>query len=135
VYIFLVSSDNALIHKASQIGWAGFQPDMRPSQVAPAAEMSFLACGAVARVYYKSTPHITTHMARVVHQILSQPDMRHAQVSTGIALAGNIIALVQGNLQSRSATTSYALRRRLVGRAEELIRSRLDNPPRVTEPM
>jgi len=81
----------------------------------------------------KSTPRITTHVARVVQQILSEPDMRHSQASAGVALAGSIIALVHEDLQIRYAPSSYALRRRLVGRAEELIRTRLDNPPSVTE--
>jgi len=81
----------------------------------------------------KSTPHITTHMARIVDQILFRPDAGYSGASAGMDLAGNIIALTQEARQVRYVPSSLALRRRLVGRAEELIRSRLDNPPSVTE--
>jgi AraC family ethanolamine operon transcriptional activator len=81
----------------------------------------------------QSNPRITTHVARILRQLLPDSGVRPAAMSTGVDLAGNIIALVQAARQVRYAPSSLALRRRIVGRGEELIRSRLDNPPSVTE--
>jgi len=81
----------------------------------------------------KSDPRITNHVARIVRQLGSESRLRRARTSAGVDLAGHIIALVQEARQVRYAPSSLALRRRVVGRAEALIRSRLDDPPSVTE--
>ena len=82
----------------------------------------------------KSDPRITTQVARMLEQLLSSPRPRGAETRSGMDLASTMIALVQEARQLRHArATSLAQRRRIVRRAEELIRGRLDNPPSVTE--
>jgi len=81
----------------------------------------------------KSDPRITAHVARIARLLLSEPSAGHARTRASIDLAGKIIALVQEARQVRHAPSSLALRRRIVGRAEALIRSRLDDPPSVIE--
>lgn len=81
----------------------------------------------------KSDPRITTHVARIAQMLLSESSAGHARTRASVDLAGKIIALVQEARQVRHAPSSLAQRRRIVGRAEALIRSRLDNPPSVIE--
>lgn len=82
----------------------------------------------------KSDPRVTAQVARMLEQLLSAPQPRGAETRPGMDLASRIIALVQEARQLRHARpTSLAQRRRIVRRAEELIRGRLDNPPSVTE--
>lgn len=81
----------------------------------------------------KSDPRITTHVARIARMLLSESRANHARKRASVDLAGKIIALVQEARQVRHAPSSLAQRRRIVGRAEALIRSRLNSPPSVTE--
>ena len=86
-----------------------------------------------ARWCVKSDPRVTSQVNRIIRQFLSGTVLGHARTNVGVNLAGNIIALVQEAQQARHTPASLALRRRIVGQAEELIRSRLDDPPSVTE--
>ncbi len=97
------------------------------------AEHQTTAEGVWKRWCIKSDPQVTTHVARILRQLLSDPGVGHAKTGAGVDLAGNLIALVEAARPVRQTPSSLALRRRVVGRAEELIRSRLDNPPSVTE--
>jgi len=81
----------------------------------------------------RSDPRITAHVARIAQMLLSESSAGHARTRASVDLAGKIIALVQEARQVRHAPSSLAQRRRIVGRAEALIRSRLDNPPSVIE--
>ncbi|MBS0001636.1 MAG: helix-turn-helix domain-containing protein [Thioalkalivibrio sp.] len=81
----------------------------------------------------KTDPRVTDHVARMLERHLSAPPPGGAETHTGVDLAGRVIALVQEARQARQARSSLAQRRRIVRRAEELIRDRLDNPPSVTE--
>ena len=83
----------------------------------------------------KSDPRVAAQVSRMLEQLLSGP--RSPSPGTGpdagMELARKMIALIQKARQVRPARSSLAQRRRIVRRAEELIRSRLDNPPSVTE--
>lgn len=79
----------------------------------------------------KHEPRITVHLHRLVRQLLS--DQGGIIKGEGIDLAGQIIALVQQARETRLPPSSYAARSRIVRCGEELIRSRLDDPPSVTE--
>ncbi len=81
----------------------------------------------------KTDPRVTNQVAQMLERHLSAPQPRGAETHTGIDLAGRMIALVQEARQVRQARSSLAQRRRIVRRAEELMRDRLDNPPSVTE--
>lgn len=81
----------------------------------------------------KSDQRITSRLTQMIEQHLSRPSVSSRPMSAGLDLAGNIIALVQDARQIRQDTSCLARRRCIVGRAEELIREHLDNPPSVTE--
>ena len=81
----------------------------------------------------KSDPRVTAQMTRMLEQLLSAPQPRAVGTRAEMNLASRMIALVQEARQVRHARSSLVQRRRIVRRAEELIRSRLDNPPSVTE--
>lgn len=81
----------------------------------------------------KSDQRITTHLTRMIGKCLSEPGACNRETGAGVDLAGDIIALVQEAQQIRHAPSCLARRQRIVGRAEELIRERLDDPPSVTE--
>lgn len=82
----------------------------------------------------KSSARIADRMTGVIEALLYRPgSLRHSRSRAGIDLAGNMIALAQEARQLRHARSSLAHRRRVVGQAENLIRSRLNNPPSVTE--
>ena len=82
----------------------------------------------------KSDPRVTAQVARMLEQLLYAPRPLGAKSLPGMNLASRMIALVQEARQLRPArSTSLAHRRRIVRLAEELIRSRLGNPPSVTE--
>ncbi|MFO8005188.1 helix-turn-helix domain-containing protein [Thioalkalivibrio sp.] len=83
----------------------------------------------------KSDPRVADQMARMLEQLLSEPRSPGPETDpdAGMELAGKMIALIQNARQVRPARSSLAQRRRIVRRAEALIRSRLDNPPSVTE--
>lgn len=81
----------------------------------------------------KTDPRVTAQVARMLGRHLAAPQRRGTETHTGMDLAGRMIALVQEARQVPQARSSLAQRRRVVRRAEELIRDRLDSPPSVTE--
>jgi len=83
----------------------------------------------------KSDPRVTAQVARMLERFLSEPVSLDTETvsDAGMELAGRMIALVQEARQVRHARANLAQRRRIVRRAEALIRSRLDNPPSVTD--
>jgi len=81
----------------------------------------------------KSDPRVTDQIARMLERLLSGPRRDGGETNVGIHLAGTMIALVQEARPIRKARSSLAQRRRIVRRAEELIRGRLHEPPSVTE--
>ena len=83
----------------------------------------------------KSDPRVTAQVARMLERLLSEPVSPGPETGAdaGMDLAGKMIALVQEARPVRHARSNLAQRRRVVRRAEALIRGRLDNPPSVTE--
>ncbi|TVP84704.1 MAG: helix-turn-helix domain-containing protein [Thioalkalivibrio sp.] len=81
----------------------------------------------------KSDPCITNEVARTVERLMNAQRPRGNESRAGMDLAGRMIALVQEARQVPPTRSSLAQRRRIVRRAEDLIRDRLDNPPSVTE--
>ncbi|MBS3805204.1 MAG: helix-turn-helix domain-containing protein [Oleiphilaceae bacterium] len=82
----------------------------------------------------KTDKAATAHIAGLLGRLLSRPWMAEGwDIRNGADLAGHIISLAAGAPQNRLPRSSLAHRRQIVGQAEELIRSRLDNPPSVSE--
>lgn len=81
----------------------------------------------------KSDPGITDEVARTVERLMHAQRLRSTEVRAGMDMAGRMIALVQEARQVPQTRSSLAQRRRIVRRAEDVIRDRLDNPPSVTE--
>lgn len=97
------------------------------------AEYQSSAEDLLAHWYVKSDQRTAAHIVRIVRKLLSEPGTDRGRTSAGVDLAGKVIALTQQAGPLRDAPPNMALRRRIVGQAEELIRSRLDDPPSVTE--
>ncbi|NMT63129.1 helix-turn-helix domain-containing protein [Marinobacter orientalis] len=77
---------------------------------------------------------VTVHIAGLLGRLLSEPWVtEYWGVRNGADLAAHIISLAASAPQNHLARSSLVHRRRIVGLAEELIRSRLDNPPSVSE--
>lgn len=86
------------------------------------------------RWFRKKAPNTSMQLDRMLTRLLS------GDVSSGIGedteaaeLAGHVIAMALSGHPLRSLRASLANRRRIVTRAEELMRSRLHSPPSVTE--
>jgi AraC family ethanolamine operon transcriptional activator len=75
---------------------------------------------------------VSLELDRVLKSILLDPPAWSSWHS-GIDLAAQLIALVQGGAHPDYPEARAAFRHRIVARAEELIRSRLDDPPSITE--
>lgn len=79
-----------------------------------------------------SNPRVSARLEKTLWDILSGGLEMAAQVGP-TELAAQVIALTQAGAAPKRVRSSLAHRRRIVSRAEELIRSRLDRPPSVTE--
>lgn len=81
-----------------------------------------------------SDPRVTARMERLLMNLLSFNSTHAGAASFGPGgLAAHVIALAQTGAPPRLLRASLAHRRRIVKRAEDMIRSRLDRPPSITE--
>lgn len=81
----------------------------------------------------KSDRRVTRQISSILDQYLSTARRNHLDAPSQLDLASTIISLAQEAQDIRQIRPSLAHRRRIVSTAEELIRSRLVNPPSVTE--
>lgn len=81
-----------------------------------------------------SDPAATARLERLLRSLLSedatQSGAAHLEAK---GLAAHVIAIAQTGAKPRLLRASLAHRQRIVSRAEEIIRSRLDRPPSITE--
>lgn len=86
------------------------------------------------RWFRKKAPDTSMQLDRMLTRLLSgDVSSRIAEDTEAAELAGQVIAMALAGNPLRSLRASLANRRRIVARAEELIRSRLHSPPSVTE--
>lgn len=78
----------------------------------------------------KTDPDVTNRLEKLLQQILGQQDAA-LDLSAPENLASRILALAMRGRQAAPARVNVIHRRRVVARAEELIRSRLHAPPSV----
>lgn len=81
----------------------------------------------------KSDPSVTREMDRMLQRLLTNHAWNANPWDTDIDFATRLIALVQKGAQPDYPRPNARFRRRIVARAEELIRSRLEDPPSITE--
>jgi len=80
----------------------------------------------------KSDPRVSLELDRMLRGALGARGPTSAWHSED-EFAARVIALVQASRASENPRPGAALRQRIVARAQELIHSRLDNPPTITE--
>lgn len=82
----------------------------------------------------QSDPRVSAQLARMLWHLLSGGSLTSMLGNaTPADLASHIIALTQAGAVPTCLRERLAHRRRIVARAEEMIRSRLDTPPSITE--
>jgi len=81
----------------------------------------------------KSDPTVTREIDRMLQRLLTNHACNGNPWGTDIEFATQLIALVQKGAQPDYPRPNARSRRRIVVRAEELIRSRLEDPPSITE--
>lgn len=84
----------------------------------------------------KLSARVTAHISTLIDRILFDPCApARLDIADGIDLAGHIISLTMDAERGRHPRSRPCLiqRRRIVGTAEDLMRSRLNNPPSIPE--
>ena len=81
----------------------------------------------------QSDPSVTREIDRMLQRLLTNHTWNGNPWGTDMEFATQLIALVQKGAQPDYPRPNARSRRRIVVRAEELIRSRLEDPPSITE--
>lgn len=81
----------------------------------------------------KPNPQMSIELDGILQRVLADglPELTHWQ--SEVEFAAQVIALVQAGTEPVYPGPRPALRRRIVARAQDLIHSRLDSPPTITE--